>query len=449
LRKTKSVNEQELDIDDIEDEDEVDELGDEPEGDFDIEAPEEEGEDLKDLKDLGPDAGDDVELPELPDEEEPVADVGDELDLTGHDDADVLKIFKDMSDSDQIVVVKTDDGVEIDDKETGAEYIVKGLAESENNESIEDLDEIEEPIYEIVFDESEEINEDDIFEYDTEQYPLHELQLLNEYIPCPIKGKEQTHCVRSDGSCAPRASTDDCHGWEGTMATGAGLEKTGGKGKFSGGKQPKRGGPGQKVGIGDISGGGRPKRSRRGIGEEDQTNEDGNAVEEASRTLASGKTHGRKGLSKPKAVPNRAIAINEESESIEYDELISEVTNLKSKNGEYKEALKVFRKKLNEVAIFNSNLAYATRLFTEHSTTKKEKLTILKRFDEIESLKESKGLYKSICNELNGKQSLTESVDKKVNKNLTRGSANLNESTAYVDPQVKAIKSLMDRIGRR
>ncbi len=33
--------------------------------------------------------------------------------------------------------------------------------------------------------------------------------------------------------------------------------------------------------------------------------------------------------------------------------------------------------KLNEVAVFNSNLAYATRLFTEHTTTKQEKINLL------------------------------------------------------------------------
>ena len=49
-----------------------------------------------------------------------------------------------------------------------------------------------------------------------------------------------------------------------------------------------------------------------------------------------------------------------------------------------------------KVAVFNSNLAYATRLFTEHSTTKQEKINILRRFDNVKSLKESKGLYKVI-----------------------------------------------------
>ena len=41
-------------------------------------------------------------------------------------------------------------------------------------------------------------------------------------------------------------------------------------------------------------------------------------------------------------------------------------------------------------------MAYTTKLFTDHSTTKKEKLNILSRFDEVNSLKESKSLYKQI-----------------------------------------------------
>ena len=50
---------------------------------------------------------------------------------------------------------------------------------------------------------------------------------------------------------------------------------------------------------------------------------------------------------------------------------------------------------MNEVAVFNSNLAYATRLFTEHSTTKQEKINILDVSISVETIKESKSLYKT------------------------------------------------------
>lgn len=131
-----------------------------------------------------------------------------------------------------------------------------------------------------------------------------------------------------------------------------------------------------------------------------------------------------------------------------YEKLLKEYKELKAKNGEYKEALKVFKTKINEVALFNQNLAHVTKLFTEHSTTKKEKMTILGRFDEIETIKESKSLYKTIAAELTEKSPITESVDRKVNKTIDSSKSNLNESTAYVDPQINKIKDLMNRIQR-
>ena len=131
-----------------------------------------------------------------------------------------------------------------------------------------------------------------------------------------------------------------------------------------------------------------------------------------------------------------------------YEKLLKEYKELKAKNGEYKEALKVFKTKINEVALFNQNLAHVTKLFTEHSTTKKEKMAILGRFDEIETIKESKTLYKNIAGELTEKSPITESVDRKVNKTIDSSKSNLNESTAYVDPQINKIKDLMSRIQR-
>jgi hypothetical protein len=104
---------------------------------------------------------------------------------------------------------------------------------------------------------------------------------------------------------------------------------------------------------------------------------------------------------------------------------------------------------LNEVAIFNSNLAYATRLFTEHSTTKQEKINILKRFDNVETLKESKNLYKSIKNELvSSTNVVTESVVNKVQKTPQKGSTNLVESKTYENAQFLRMKDLMNKINK-
>ena len=128
-----------------------------------------------------------------------------------------------------------------------------------------------------------------------------------------------------------------------------------------------------------------------------------------------------------------------------------QVEMLRERNEEYKKALDVFRTKLNEVAIFNSNLAYATRLFTEHSTTKQEKINILRRFDNVESLKESKNLYRTIKSELGtgslSEQKINESIERTVNRTVETGSSvNLIESKTYENPQFLRMKDLMSKI---
>jgi len=104
---------------------------------------------------------------------------------------------------------------------------------------------------------------------------------------------------------------------------------------------------------------------------------------------------------------------------------------------------------LNEVAVFNSNLAYATRLFTENTTTKQEKINILRRFDSVETLKESKGLYKTFKDEFEGKSAntISESMSEKVSKSPSKGSSsNLIESKTYENPQFMRMKDLMSKI---
>ena len=161
-------------------------------------------------------------------------------------------------------------------------------------------------------------------------------------------------------------------------------------------------------------------------------------TKEAARTLGNGTRNyaERKGLPKMKVIPNQALA--------------EEVERLREKNEEYRKALNIFREKLNEVAVFNSNLAYATRLFTEHTTTKQEKINILRRFDDVESLKESKTLYSSIKGELNTTNStqsvVTESIEK-IGKSPASGSSqNLIESKTYENPQFLRMKDIMQKI---
>ena len=164
---------------------------------------------------------------------------------------------------------------------------------------------------------------------------------------------------------------------------------------------------------------------------------------EAARTLGNGSNFRKGGLPKPKAHSSANINMKENYE------LMEEVQMLRAKNEEYRKALNLFRDKLNEVAVFNSNLAYTTRLFTEHSTSKQEKINILRRFDSAETLKESKNLYKSIKDELSSsnKGNINESFERVIDHEPVTGSAqSLIESKTYENPQFMRMKDLMTKI---
>jgi len=124
--------------------------------------------------------------------------------------------------------------------------------------------------------------------------------------------------------------------------------------------------------------------------------------------------------------------------------ITTENETLKEDYNKMVDALKEFRQKLNEVAVFNSNLTYSVRLFTEHSTTKEEKVDIIKRFDDAKTLKESKTTYKNLVKEISKtKAPIKESIEEKLNETKSSGSATeITESKVYVDPQIEKMKAL-------
>jgi len=183
-----------------------------------------------------------------------------------------------------------------------------------------------------------------------------------------------------------------------------------------------------------------------GAFEESEEMEEGEEMEgEYKEGSIPSNVNGRMTNKKPENFPPSLKRPAQRNESLE-----KEVAQLREKNEEYRKALNIFKEKLNEVAVFNSNLAYATRLFTEHSTTKQEKINILRRFDSAETIKESKGLYKIIKEDLDAKENssvVTESVSAKVQKSPSKGSAtNLIESKTYENPQFLRMKDLMSKL---
>ena len=396
-------------------------------------------------------AGDDAEV-ELDVVELPVElDMGDEeeLDLTGASDEEVIAVFKKMSDEDEVEVVKDADGIHLTDNETGAEYYIK---ESDEMGEGYDLDEDEELC--------EGCGKDSMYE---DEDVMYEIEL--DEMHGSMKGDQSaTHSDYKNY----KGTDKGYHGHDGSSHGDQGepddyLEEGGqSKGDQSADHSDYKNYKGTDKGYHGHDGSSHGDQGDpRDYQNEDEeiidldVSEGDHEIEED--LMKRHQSTGYQRYSGAKVGSDQASPYGGVSESrkrrtpknvqkVSESKIMKEYKELKSKNEEYKGALKVFKNKLNEVALFNTNLAYVNRLFTEHSTTKSEKMEILKRFDSAESIKESKSIYKSVKSELDTKSPITESVENKVNKTVKSSKSDLNESTAYVDPQITAIKDLMRKL---
>jgi hypothetical protein len=433
------------------------------------------------------------------------------IDLTDASDEEILKVFKAMGEEDGIIVKKDGNDIHLTDNDSDEEYLVK-LGESEEDSYYDDtmnLDEMdvdtedvinaifskngdasdievdqddedldEDVMYEIEFEEDDDIldeEDDDILdEEDDDILDEEDDDILDEEDDEDLdESYNRRRTVReSKSTIKPKG-----------VGIGSGPKFTY-KDKAAGGfKEDKKQGP-KSVGTGkakfEYKAGanmeGKSKvvkaETKEGQGYKDKEDErlamkhgkiaskdlkttkarrddagfEKRETKEAARTYGMGSKEGR-GLRKG-ITNNRNYVYGNSGVKVESTQ--QEVNMLREKNEEYRKALNIFREKLNEVAIFNSNLAYATRLFTEHSTTKKEKINILRRFDDVETLKESKNLYQSIKGELSkpDTKSINESVETRLTKQVSSGSSStLIESKTYENPQFMRMKDLMSKLG--
>jgi hypothetical protein len=428
------------------------------------------------------------------------------IDLTDASDEEILKVFKAMGEDDGIIVKKDGENVHLTDGNADVEYLVK-LGESEDDmmdydsemmeddmedsemmeetdESVDDVinaifsgdmsgvdsEDDEDVVYEITLDDemmeeddmedSEMMEEDDMEDSEMmEEDDMEDSEMMEEDDMEDLTN--ETYKPKGVGMGKPKFSyKKTTGGFKEDMKQGPKSVGTG-KAKFDYKKGANMEGKSKVVKAETKEGNygmNKGDKSKTMKGKEDYTTKKGmtnskgekafekEETKEAARTYGMGSKEGR-GLRKG-ITNNRNYVYGKNGVKVESTQ--EEVRMLREKNEEYRKALNVFREKLNEVAIFNSNLAYATRLFTEHSTTKKEKINILRRFDDVETLKESKNLYKSIKDELSkvDTKSINESVGAKLNKTVTTGSSTtLIESKTYENPQFLRMKDLMGKLG--
>jgi hypothetical protein len=312
------------------------------------------------------------------------------LDMTGASMEEIMAVLNGMGDNDGVIIKKTGEDLDVDKITFQDEDMMKSLGESYDDadgDTNESVD--EEIVYEIELGEDDNVDEDD------------------------STVTESSMMVKPKGLGMGKAKSE--------LPTGK-VNMKGFKEDMSQHKESFKG----------------PKKFEFKEGEDADVEPKETETKEASRTYGNGSRNfpKRKGLPKMKVITNSALQ--------------EEVENLRAKNEEYRKALNIFREKLNEVAVFNSNLAYATRLFTEHTTTKSEKINIMRRFDNVETIKESKNLYQTIKDELGsvGKPMVKESIVENIDRTPTKGSTNLVESKTYENPQFLRMKDLMSKMNK-
>ena len=112
-------------------------------------------------------------------------------------------------------------------------------------------------------------------------------------------------------------------------------------------------------------------------------------------------------------------------------------------NKELKATLSKVKSALQEALMVNVNLGKVTKLFLENTTTQKEKVEIINRFNEAKTIDQSNALYESIKRELN--QGAKQNVMLESKAMDVKGSA-INENKIYESQDLLNIKSFMKRM---
>ena len=389
-------------------------------------------------------------------------DMEEPIDLTNKSDEEVLRVFQLMGPEDNIVVTKDAGGnINLKDTQANKEYMIVGegmedemfedddeyMEEDEFYESKSNIDDIVDKVFNE--DDSEDMMEDENMDFNSEEFDEEDEMEDESEIVYEITFDDE------DEEEAIEMEEEEEHMFESKSIKKSIKPKGVGMGKGPNVKvysnKPNQG-TGFKTKMKEAPksvGTGKAKfeyKEGENLGDKLGTNKMVKKAEtkEGVRTLGAGSRAGRKGgLPKLRTGSAFNMALKENDSR--------ELQVLREKNEEYRKALNIFRNKLNEVAVFNSNLAYATRLFTEHSTSKQEKINILRRFDGVESIKESKGLYKTIKDELSPttSQSMNESFERKIENTPATGSAvNLIENKTYENPQFLRMKDLMSKMNK-
>ena len=330
----------------------------------------------------------------------------DTLDLTGEQDIqNVLKVYRALSDDDQVVVKQDGGKISLQDNGTGAEYIIDlgtDGADASAEPAMED-GEAEQLAEEFDGEDNEDLNLDEMKDQET----LFEIDLgyTDNYQDMdPIAGLSNSEPSKSGRSWHKGVPTGTEKPWagKGTEKKGDPFDKSVNENLtqldddyFAAGLND--------TGVAEVeTEDGMPFDKK--VGEVDEAADTISSQPEGKETKGMNHHYGYK-----KTMRSRSKVESAEGE-YKGDELNEAIKKLKAKNKKLNEAVKELHKGLKEAYMTNVNLGKITKLFLESTTTQAEKLNIVERFsNEAKTPKQAQALYESISKELAKKTTVDES----------------------------------------
>ena len=365
----------------------------------------------------------------------------DTLDLTGEQDIqNVLKVYKSLPDDGQIVVKQEGGKINLQDNETGAEYIIDlGTDEADDAEMApEEMGdgEAEQLAEEYDFDDEEEnndyLNQDEkMTDNDNVLFEIDLGYTDNYQDKDPIAGLSNSEPSKSGRSWHKGIPTGTSKPWagKGTEKKGEPFDDSINEGTFELDDDYFAAGLND-TGVGDVE-------TEDGIPFDERVDENFTTSKYQKRHKVKTKSTNSGDKDKPKR--SKSVSIEDEYNP-ELDEAIAK---LKGKNYKLNEAVKELSKGLKEAYMTNVNLGKITKLFLENTTTQAEKLQIVERFsNEAKTPKQAQALYESISKQLanSNKSMVSESKS-------TEGKATVNENkSVYKSQDLLNTIDLMSRV---
>ena len=362
----------------------------------------------------------------------------DEYDFSEAEDEEIVKVYKLMKNDDQILVHKDDNGnVNIQDNETGAEYLIS-------------LGDDEAPSDDVITDDTDDFGAEDDFENednDMNESTERMFELVLEYDSNVgyTDNYQKKDVMTNPGMSEPGKNVND---WDAGVPKGDSKPWSGYPSKKNKADKPFNAGKGKQLEEEEAVDAPMEECGNVETPVEEATNVGGFVQQNSTSKSHVPNSNGRNARSMSKGgkrvkgtVTPRYSGGEEDSVS---ENFMKRANKVLDENKELKSTLTNVMTSLKEAAVTNHNLGMIIKLISENSTTQDEKKEIIARFaKEAKTVDASKTLYESLSRDLKKSNKMSITEDKVLS---IEGTKKINETKIYQSPDVMESLDLMHRM---